>query len=70
MLLLAPLGFGIVVLLLTEVPLLTLLLGPGHDSLTAWSFYRDTLLISLALFFGVCLDREPEQRNQRDRGED
>ena len=55
MFLLAPLGLSVAVLLLTKVPVLTELLGPDHNSLVTLSFYRDALVISLALFFGGLL---------------
>jgi hypothetical protein len=59
MFLLAPLGLSVAVLLLTKVPVLTELLGPDHNSLVTLSFYRDALVISLALFFGGLLLGSP-----------
>jgi non-ribosomal peptide synthetase-like protein len=54
LLLVGPLGFAIPVTLLTQLPLLADLLGPGH-SLATWTFYRDALVVSLALFIGLML---------------
>jgi non-ribosomal peptide synthetase-like protein len=47
-----PLALATLVTLLTKVPLSADLLGPGH-SLATWTFYRDALVISLVLFFGI-----------------
>jgi non-ribosomal peptide synthetase-like protein len=55
MFLLAPLGFGVAVALLTNVPMLSELLGPGQQALTSWTFYRDVLFVSFTLFFGGLL---------------
>src|SRR5918997_1647880 len=49
-----PLTITMVVTLVTQVPLLADLLGPGH-SLETWTFYRDALVTSLVLFFGGVL---------------
>ena len=54
LLLAAPLAYAVLVTLLTNVPLIADLLGPGH-SLANWTFYRDALVISLVLFFGIML---------------
>ncbi|HZA16247.1 MAG TPA: Pls/PosA family non-ribosomal peptide synthetase [Pseudonocardiaceae bacterium] len=54
LLLAAPLALAIVVTLAIKVPLLAGLLGPGQ-SLATWTFYRDALVISLVLFFGIML---------------
>jgi non-ribosomal peptide synthetase-like protein len=48
----APLALAVLVTLLTKVPRLGELWGPGH-SLATWTFYRDALAISLVLFFGI-----------------
>jgi non-ribosomal peptide synthetase-like protein len=55
MFLLAPMGLSVAVLLVTKVPVLAELLGPGHDGLTTWAFYRNALVISSVLFFGGLL---------------
>ncbi|MGH3981865.1 MAG: Pls/PosA family non-ribosomal peptide synthetase [Pseudonocardiaceae bacterium] len=54
MLLAGPLALAILVTLRIKVPLIAGLLGPGQ-SLATWTFYRDTLVISLVLFFGIML---------------
>jgi non-ribosomal peptide synthetase-like protein len=54
LLLAAPLAFAIPATLLTKVPTLAGLLGPGQ-SLASWIFYRNALVISLVLFFGIML---------------
>jgi non-ribosomal peptide synthetase-like protein len=50
-----PLGIGIVAVLLTQVPQLAVLLGPGPSALTSWTFYGQALVASLLLFFGPLL---------------
>ncbi len=50
-----PLGFGGLSLLLVEVPQLAALLDSGPLALTGWTFYRDALIASLALFIGSML---------------
>ncbi|MDQ4009448.1 MAG: amino acid adenylation domain-containing protein [Actinomycetota bacterium] len=54
LLLAGPLALAILITLLTKVPLLADLLGPGH-SLATGTFYRTALVISLVLFFGIML---------------
>ena len=44
------LAIAVVLTLLKEVPWLTGIIGPGHHTLTSWTFYLDVLLISLVLF--------------------
>jgi non-ribosomal peptide synthetase-like protein len=50
-----PLAFGVVVVLLTEVPQLAALLDPAPAAMTSWTFYRDALVASTVLFFGPML---------------
>ncbi|MGH3888737.1 MAG: Pls/PosA family non-ribosomal peptide synthetase, partial [Pseudonocardiaceae bacterium] len=44
-----------IVSLVEVVPWLAGLIGPGHQSLASWTFYRDVLVYSLVLFFGGVL---------------
>jgi non-ribosomal peptide synthetase-like protein len=50
--LLGPVALGLVVVLLTRVPYLATLLGPGHDGLLRPDLYRDAVLIATMLLFG------------------
>lgn len=50
-----PLTVGGVDVLLTEVPQLAAILEPGPAAFTSWTFYRDVLVASSALFFGSAL---------------
>jgi non-ribosomal peptide synthetase-like protein len=50
-----PLVFGIAILAVSNVPELAPLLDGPPVSLTSWTFYRDTLVISTVLFFGAAL---------------
>jgi len=45
--LLGPVGIGLVVVLLTRVPYLTALLGPGNTALLQPAYHRDALLIAV-----------------------
>lgn len=49
----APLAIGGVVLLLAGFPRFATLLGSGTVAFTSWTFYRDILVVSAMLFFGV-----------------
>ncbi|HTF52376.1 MAG TPA: Pls/PosA family non-ribosomal peptide synthetase [Pseudonocardia sp.] len=53
MVLFVPLAIGGVVILLADVPQLARLLDPGHLALATWTFYRDALVASVVLFFGL-----------------
>ncbi|MGH3696045.1 MAG: Pls/PosA family non-ribosomal peptide synthetase [Pseudonocardiaceae bacterium] len=53
-LLVGPLGIAIAITVITDFPLLANLLGPGH-SMATWTFYRDAMVVSLVLFFGIVL---------------
>jgi non-ribosomal peptide synthetase-like protein len=48
-----PLAIGGVYLLLTEVPALDKLLGPGTEGIASLDFYVNALVLSLVLFFGL-----------------
>jgi non-ribosomal peptide synthetase-like protein len=50
-----PLAFGGVALALSAVPQLAAVLDPAPVSLTSWTFFRDALAVSTALFFGAVL---------------
>jgi non-ribosomal peptide synthetase-like protein len=50
-----PLVFGITVLAVPKVPELAPLLDSAPVSLTSWTFYRDALVVSAVLFFGLAL---------------
>jgi non-ribosomal peptide synthetase-like protein len=50
-----PLAISGVVMLIAVVPQLTALLGSGPVAFTSWTFYRDALAASLALYFGSVL---------------
>ena len=52
LLLTAPLGLGVIVVLFLEFPLLAKLLQPGHLHLATPTFYVEVVAISLALFSG------------------
>ena len=52
-----PLGLGVLALVFRQVPQLAALLGPAPAAVTTWGFYRDALLLSTALFFGVAAAR-------------
>ena len=51
--LVGPLGFGVLATLFADVPSLSGLAGSGEPALLSWSFYRDALAVSFVLFFGV-----------------
>ena len=53
--LLGPIGLGLVVVLLTRVPYLAALLGPGNDGLLRPGLYRDAVVIATVLLFGGLL---------------
>lgn len=50
-----PIAAGGLVVLLSEVPHLSQLVGPGHEAATSWAFYRDQLIFSSVLYFGLIL---------------
>ncbi|WP_197938772.1 Pls/PosA family non-ribosomal peptide synthetase [Phytohabitans flavus] len=50
-----PIATGGLVVLLSEVPHLSQLIGPGHEAATSWAFYRDQLIFSSVLFFGLLI---------------
>jgi non-ribosomal peptide synthetase-like protein len=50
-----PLSIGSLVVMTMVFPWLGTLLEPGPMALTEWSFYRNTLLISLVVFFGYAI---------------
>ncbi|MFD2415618.1 Pls/PosA family non-ribosomal peptide synthetase [Amycolatopsis pigmentata] len=50
-----PLLFGTAFLAVQRVPALAPLVDSAPVSLTSWSFYRDTLIVSAVLFFGAAL---------------
>ena len=53
--LLGPIGLGLVVVLLTRVPYLAALLGPGNDGLLRPGLYRDAVVIATVVLFGGLL---------------
>ena len=53
--LVGPIWFGLVVVLLTRVPYLTALLGPGNNALLDPAYYRDAALIAVLLLLGGLL---------------
>ncbi len=50
-----PLAIGAVDLLVEQVPQLTAPLGTPAAAFTSWTFYRDALVVSFVIFFGVTL---------------
>jgi non-ribosomal peptide synthetase-like protein len=54
-----PLGIGGIAVLLAQFPEISALLEPGPLAFARWSFYRDALTISAALFFGAVLGLSP-----------
>jgi non-ribosomal peptide synthetase-like protein len=53
--LLGPIGLGLVVVVLTRIPYMTALLGPGNDALLDPTYYRDAVMIAIVLLFGGLL---------------
>jgi non-ribosomal peptide synthetase-like protein len=53
--LLGPVGLGLIVVLLTRVPYLTALLGPGHEAFLQAAYYRDAALFAVAVLLGGLL---------------
>jgi hypothetical protein len=52
-----PLALAVPVLVFQQVPQLAALLAPVPAAIATWSFYRDALLASTVLFFGLLLLR-------------
>jgi non-ribosomal peptide synthetase-like protein len=50
-----PLGISSLILLVSLVPQLAALLGEGPPAALTWTFYRDALVLSTALFIGALL---------------
>ena len=52
-----PLALAVPVLVFQQVPQLAALISPAPAAIATWGFYRDALLVSTVLFFGLLLLR-------------
>ena len=52
-----PLALAVPVLVFRQVPQLAALISPAPAAIATWGFYRDALLVSTVLFFGLLLLR-------------
>src|SRR3954453_14319133 len=52
-----PLALAVPVLVFQQVPQLAALISPAPAAIATWGFYRDALLVSTVLFFGLLVLR-------------